>query len=85
MTAESRVRAAELLALEFQPPHTQLTHNSTPVALIWQLRSKVPPCLRKLPAPRAESLCPFPIPQAADSSGAQNLTAEPPWLTYLST
>lgn len=34
-------------------------HNSVPVALVWQLRSKVPPWLCKLPLPRAGSLCSF--------------------------
>lgn len=49
MTRESG--AGELLALEFQPPHSPV-----PVALVWQLQKMAPLWLRKLPAPRAGSL-----------------------------
>lgn len=55
MTLESG--AVELLALEFQP---QPPHSPVPVALVWQLRRKVPPCLCKLPVPRVRSLYPYP-------------------------
>lgn len=53
MTRESG--AVELLALEFQPPHSPVL-----AALVWQLWRKTPLWLRKLPVPRAGFLCSYP-------------------------